>query len=66
VEQISGKPTTEGTQFEGEGWHLLATLDSDDNTAMIWGDMGVLYFFITDDDLRRQRFDRVWYFKMCF
>ena len=38
--------------------HLL-TIDTDDNPGWIWGDTGLLYFTMRDEDLQRHRFDRV-------
>jgi uncharacterized protein (TIGR02996 family) len=38
--------------------HLL-TIDSDDAPGWMWGDTGLLYFMIDEDDLRNGRFDRV-------
>jgi uncharacterized protein (TIGR02996 family) len=38
--------------------HLL-TICSDDDAGWMWGDGGSLYFTITEDDLRKHRFDRV-------
>jgi hypothetical protein len=38
--------------------HLL-TIDSDDAPGWMWGDVGLLYFMIDEDDLRNGRFDRV-------
>lgn len=32
---------------------------------MIWGDAGVLYWFIHRDDLKNNRFDRVWMVSQC-
>ncbi|WP_439377317.1 DUF1963 domain-containing protein [Amycolatopsis lexingtonensis] len=37
---------------------LLAQIDSDDKTGMIWGDAGMLYWVIRTDDLEAGRFDR--------
>jgi uncharacterized protein YwqG len=51
------------TQVLAEGvddWLLLFQVDTDDNTKMTWGDVGMLYFWIRRQDLKRRRFDRVW------
>jgi hypothetical protein len=46
-------------------WRLLLQLDSDDELGWCWGDMGTLYFWIREDDLRARRFDRVWLQLQC-
>jgi hypothetical protein len=46
-------------------WRLLLQLDSDDELGWCWGDVGTLYFWIREDDLRARRFDRVWLQLQC-
>lgn len=41
-------------------WVLLLQLDSDPSANLLWGDSGMLYFWIPRQDLRDRRFDRVW------
>jgi uncharacterized protein YwqG len=42
-------------------WRLLLQIDTDDDgPGWTWGDSGTLYFCIRDDDLRTERFDRIW------
>ncbi|MEU5262505.1 YwqG family protein [Amycolatopsis sp. NPDC021455] len=43
---------------EAARWVLLAQIDTDDKTDMIWGDAGMLYWVIRTDDLEAGRFDR--------
>ncbi|ATY12931.1 DUF1963 domain-containing protein [Amycolatopsis sp. AA4] len=40
-------------------WVLLAQIDSDGDAGLSWGDVGVLYWLIREDDLAEGRFDRV-------
>ena len=47
-------------------WRLLLQVDSDDNTSMMWGDAGMLYFWIREDDLQARRFDRTWTILQCY
>lgn len=42
---------------EADRWVLLAQFDSDENTDMVWGDVGMLYWLIRTDDLKAGRFD---------
>lgn len=46
-------------------WTLLLQLDSDPDLDWQWGDMGVIYFWIPDEDLAAGRFDRVWTILQC-
>ncbi len=49
-----------------DDWLLLLQLDSDDDTRMMWSDMGMLYFWIRKQDLAARRFDKVWMILQCF
>jgi uncharacterized protein YwqG len=46
-------------------WILLLQLDTDDETGMMWGDSGMLYFWIKQDDLAARRFDNCWMILQC-
>jgi uncharacterized protein YwqG len=46
-------------------WRLLFQLDSDDDTGMMWGDSGRLYFWIRVSDLARLDFSNVWMVPQC-
>jgi uncharacterized protein YwqG len=46
-------------------WRLLLQLDTDDDAAMMWGDVGRLYFWIREEDLRERRFERTWTILQC-
>jgi len=48
-----------------DDWVLLLQLDSDDSAELMWGDMGMLYFWIRQQDLVAQRFDRAWMALQC-
>ena len=57
--------------FEADGtpneWVLLLQLDSNDKECgMMWGDCGVLYFWIRQQDLQQRRFERCWCVMQCF
>jgi uncharacterized protein YwqG len=41
-------------------WILLFQLDSDSNAHMQWGSTGLLYYWITRQDLQAKNFDAVW------
>ncbi len=46
-------------------WRLLLQIDSDDEAGTMWGDTGMLYFWIREDDLRERRFERTWMILQC-
>lgn len=46
-------------------WRLLLQVDSESAAGMTWGDMGRLYFWIRESDLKQQKFDRVWMVLQC-
>ena len=48
-----------------ERWRLLLQLDSDPSVPWMWGDLGRIYFWIRDEDLVAQRFDRVVVLGQC-
>lgn len=46
---------------DGAGdWRLLLQLDSDDDLGVMWGDGGILYFWIREEDAQTGRFDNAW------
>ena len=46
-------------------WRLLFQLDSEDDADMMWGDCGMLYFWIRQEDLQARAFDRAWMILQC-
>ena len=46
-------------------WRLLLQLDSDDDAGWMWGDVGMLYFWVREEDARRRDFSRVWMVLQC-
>jgi len=48
-----------------DDWILLLQLDSDDGADIMWGDVGMLYFWIRYQDLYALRFDRTWMTLQC-
>jgi uncharacterized protein YwqG len=47
-------------------WRLLLQVDSDEAAGTMWGDSGMLYYWIRDDDLAARRFDRAWCVMQCY
>lgn len=47
-------------------WRLLAQIDShEDETGMMWGDVGRLYFWIREQDLKDRDWDAAWLVLQC-
>lgn len=66
---LGGSREDEGRAFERtarDSWRLLLQVDSDEAAGMMWGDAGMLYFWIRDDDLAARRFERVWCVMECY
>jgi hypothetical protein len=47
-------------------WRLLLQLDSDEDTGMMWGDSGMLYFWIRESEARTGDFSNVWMILQCY
>jgi uncharacterized protein YwqG len=48
-----------------DDWVLLLQLDSDDTGVFMWGDSGMLYYWIRSEDIAERRFNRVWMTMQC-
>ena len=46
-------------------WRLLFQFDSDDELDVMWGDCGMLYFWVREEDARRADFRDVWMILQC-
>jgi uncharacterized protein YwqG len=46
-------------------WKLLLQVDSDNALEVMWGDAGVVYFWIRDQDARAKRFENAWLVLQC-
>ena len=48
-----------------DDWLLLLQLDSDDEGGFMWGDAGMLYYWIRKQDLAQRIFDKTWMALQC-
>ena len=48
-----------------EDWQLLLQLDSDDDAKLMWGDLGMLYFWVRESDLKVPDFSHAWMALQC-
>ena len=46
-------------------WRLLLQIDSDDELDYMWGDVGMLYFWVRANDAKRGHFEDVWMEFQC-
>ena len=58
-------PRAATLEAEAAEWVLLLQLDTDEHVGMMWGDAGMLYFWIRHSDLVAKRFDRCWMTLQC-
>ncbi|KRA21075.1 hypothetical protein ASD69_07260 [Lysobacter sp. Root604] len=63
----SGYQDPRRKELEGNAphWSLLMQIASDEEKGMMWGDCGLLYLWIREQDLREHRFDRTWLILQC-
>jgi uncharacterized protein YwqG len=58
-------PRAQVVAASADEWQLLLQLDSDDRADLMWGDGGMLYFWIRAQDLAERRFEMVWMTLQC-
>lgn len=52
-------------ESDAVNWRILLQIDSNEEIGMYWGDLGRIYFWIREDDLRNKEFDNVWTILQC-
>lgn len=58
-------PRRKALEGDADDWVLLLQLDSDDAAEFMWGDSGMLYYWIRKQDLALNRFERIWMTMQC-
>lgn len=46
-------------------WRLLLQIDSDEEAGMMWGDLGILYVWVREQDARAGNFSNPWIILQC-
>ena len=62
-----GYASAQAKQLEAgaRNWRLLFQMDSDDDLGVMWGDVGMLYFWIEEAAARRADFSNAWLVLQC-
>lgn len=58
-------PRAKVLRKDSDKWRLLLQIDSIEIAGMMWGDVGRLYFWIKEDDLKNKAFDKTWFVLQC-
>lgn len=58
-------PRAEELKKDSNKWRLLFQLDSVDKAGMMWGDVGRVYVWIKEEDLRNKLFEKAWFVLQC-
>ncbi|WP_428232714.1 YwqG family protein [Flavobacterium sp.] len=58
-------PRAKALEANAKNWLLLLQIDSNEESEMMWGDCGRLYFWIKKDDLLKLNFDKSWISLQC-
>ena len=58
-------PRADALKPGAKDWRLLFQLDSDDDLGVMWGDCGMLYFWVQEDEAKGGRFANTWLILQC-
>lgn len=59
-------PRAEELKKGASDWSLLFQMDTDDELNVMWGDAGMLYFWVRREDARQLRFENTSVIQQCF
>lgn len=58
-------PRAASLKAGAKNWRLLFQIDSDDDLDFMWGDVGILYFWVEEASAREGDFSNVWLVLQC-
>jgi uncharacterized protein YwqG len=63
-----GYESARATELESgrTNWRLLFQMDSDDDLDVMWGDAGMLYYWIEEQEAQKGNFRNSWLIQQCF
>ena len=59
-------PRAESLKAGAANWRLLLQVDTDDDLGVMWGDMGIIYFWVEEQKAKTGDFSNVWTILQCF
>ncbi|MBN8562096.1 MAG: DUF1963 domain-containing protein [Leptolyngbya sp. UWPOB_LEPTO1] len=58
-------PRAKVLKIDASEWRLLLQIDSDDDIGAMWGDVGLIFFWIRKFDLKERQFSKTWTILQC-
>lgn len=58
-------PRAEQLKSGAKDWRLLLQMDSDDSLNVMWGDLGMIYFWVRESDAKQGDFTNAWLVLQC-
>jgi uncharacterized protein YwqG len=59
-------PRYESLAPGAKDWRLLFQMDSDESLPLMWGDGGLLYYWIKEADAKQGKFSETWVIQQCY
>lgn len=58
-------PRAKVLEIDASEWQLLLQIDSDSDIGAMWGDVGLIFFWIRKSDLKDRQFSKIWTVLQC-
>lgn len=59
-------PRAEKLKAGAKDWALLLQIDTDDDLKLMWGDAGMVYFWVKTEEARKGDFSNAWLIQQCY